>query len=930
MRIHLFVTSFVLTGIILLFPPLWAQGIPDSVQTDLLSLLDAPLLFTKRHSYTGLHIYDTYYKWPPGGGGIYLVENPWEPREQWRIRPIIDPTTPETLGEGVYNDPELSWDATKVVFTFKGEPQGSTAIYEIGIDGTGLRLISDPSCVLESYHGAHGGQHDVYPAYLADDRIVFLSTRPSGLVPCANTGVSIMHVMNNDGSDIHPISVNNVDEFDPVLLPDGRILFGRWEYIDKNALTIQSLWTIYPDGTQETALYANNMVFPEAILQARPIPGTELLVATFAKHNAPPRGTIALIDPRVGKNDPAAIKNLEYPDDPTRDTGDSCDPWPVTPEVFLFSGRPTGYSRNVIEIMDIHGHRRVLLEDPDICLRSPMLVKPRPRPPLLPAMANREKTTGTFFVQDIYRGLNAIPKGTITHLRVIEETSRVSPTLMGGSSYNQTFLISAALAWSPKIFHGIVPVNDDGSVFFEAPSGRALYFQALDAEGRLVHSMRTFVQAAPGVTRSCIGCHEPRISVPEFDRVRPTAFGQRPQQLQPERWGTGFIDYPSMVQPILDKHCVRCHGGPEGIEGGIDLSGGWTEHFNISYENLVNRSETQLVAYWIAGIDCMNATAFWSSQIFEPRTHGSGAAPLAEILVTGHDGRIPDLTRGERDLLMAWIDTNGIYHGTWNATTSGCAIAHWEETRAALIEAMKTANCMSCHGNEKEVTFFENDWINLRDPEFSRILRAPLRKGSEGFGLALCRDRKVTRDRQRIHLLRGGYGHAVRPVEEYPRYERVRPNLSGTPVTPFDSVDHPTYQAMLRIIQTAREKALANPRVDMTGATIIPGQCRMFIPPPVPEYAPTPWLLHNPDGSVRVTWRQTAQLIGLTAEVHRGSHPGFATSEATLLARTPLDHFVDVAPTTDEPFYALVITLNETKSRPAYAQGSYALLSSTR
>jgi hypothetical protein len=145
----------------------------------------------------------------------------------------------------------LSWDATKLLFCFKGEPTGSTSIYEIGVDGKGLRRITDPACACECYKGSHGGQHDVAPAYLADGRFVFLSTRPSGLVPCANSGVSILHVML---TMTHPISVNHVNEFDPIVSPDGRILFGRWEYVDKNALTIQSLWSVNPDGTQETAV----------------------------------------------------------------------------------------------------------------------------------------------------------------------------------------------------------------------------------------------------------------------------------------------------------------------------------------------------------------------------------------------------------------------------------------------------------------------------------------------------------------------------------------------------------------------------------------------------------------------------------------------------------------------------------------------------
>jgi mono/diheme cytochrome c family protein len=806
----------------------------DAATNQMVRLLDAPLLFVKRHSYSGIHIYDTYYKWPPGGGGIYVLENPLAPRSQWRIRPIIDPETPETLGVGVYSDPELSWDATRLLFCFKGQPEGSTNIYAIGVDGTGLRQLTDAAVSCDRYKGRCGGQHDVAPAYLPDGRIVFLSTRPSGLVPCNNTGVAIMHVMNADGSDIHPISANNVNEFDPAVLPDGRILYGRWEYIDKNALTIQSLWTSRPDGTEETALFANNMVFPEAILDARPMGDSRTIVGTFAKHNSTPRGSIALVDSQLGKNNPAAITNLDHPDNPTHDQGESCEPWPLSDNVLLYSGRPNGEPRNVICMRGRTGRGVTILSDADIDLHSPMLVKPRPCPPVLSDTVNRLTKTGRFFLKDIYRGLPGVKRGEVKWLRVIEETSRVSPSPGSPNPYNQTFLVSAALAFSVKNYLGVVPVDETGSAYFEVPAGRAVYLQALDDEGRLVQSMRSFVQAAPGTTRSCIGCHEHKSSSPANDGGLAAVLERPPSQLQPESWGRGHVDYASMVQPILDKHCVDCHGGEQGIAAGMDLSGGWTEHFNISYENLANRCETQLTAYWIAGIDCMNGTALWSSQIFPPRSHGSGAAPLADILVSGHNGYIPNLTRTERDLILAWIDTNGLYYGSWDYTKHGYTLMHWNPTKAALISEMDAAGCLKCHGNgqAKGILYFENDWINLREPRFSRLLRAPLPKGAGGFGLGLCRDRRVDARRQRIRLLWSGYAHAVQPVERFPRQSLVTALHDGEPLVTFNSPDAPHYQNMLAIIRQARDQALAAPRVDMPGAKIIAGQSRQFIPSP--------------------------------------------------------------------------------------------------
>lgn len=888
-------------------------GGDTSSEARLLGLLDAPLVFVKRHSYTGIHIYDTYYKWPPGGGGIYVLENPSAARSRWKIRPVIDPTTLQTLGEGVYTHPELSWDAKRLLFCFKPTPQGSTSIYEIGVDGHGLRRVTNPEPLCGCHKGSGGGLHDIAPAYLPDGRIAFLSTRPSGLVPCANSGVSILHVMNGDGSDIHSISVNNVHEFDPAVLPDGRLLFGRWEYVDKNALTIQSLWTMNPDGTQETALYANNMVFPEALLDARPVPGTRLIVATLAKHNSTPRGSIGLLDPLKGKNDPAALVNLEHPDDPTYDRGDSCEPWPVTPDVFLFSGRPKGEKRNRLEIIDRGGHRVTLLADAEICLHSPMLVKPRPRPPALADSVDRTARTGRFFLQDVYRGLTGVKRGEVKWLRVIEETSRVSATPGGKQPYNQTFLVSAALAFSVKNYLGVVPVADDGSAYFEVPSGRAVYFQALDGDGRLVHSMRTFVKAAPGTTRSCIGCHEYKYAATNSAAAFPSLLGREPSRLQDESWGSGYVDFPSMVQPVLDRHCVRCHGGKEGIAARMDLTGGWTEHFSISYENLANRCETQLVAYWIAGIDCMNGTALWSSKLFAPRSHGSGAAPLGQLLASGHGGRIPQLTRRERDLLMAWIDSNGLYHGTWDYTQHGCAIASWKETQQAVLDAMQKAGCRQCHAT------VENDWVNLDRPELSRVLRAPMARSADGLGLALCRPRKVDPKRPRVRLLWNGYAHAVQAPEKFPSEPFAKPNDEGLPVVSLASTADVNYRALLAAVREGRRKALAAPRADMPGADVLAGECRQFLPPQLPKMAPALAVAVDADGSVHLAWERSARTIGLTAELHRSSKESFVPGPASLLAESSRSEFIDQTAPAGRQHYALVYVSGNERSRPSRA-----------
>jgi hypothetical protein len=187
-----------------------------------------------------------------------------------------------------------------------------------------------------------------------------------------------------------------------------------------------------------------------------------------------------------------------------------------------------------------------------------------------------------------------------------------------------------------------------------------------------------------------------------------------------------------------------------------------------------------------------------------------------------------------------------------------------------------------------------------------------------GLGLGLCRDRKVDPRRQRIYMLRNGYAHAVQPVEAFAPQPIVPPDLSGPPVVSIASAIDPNYRAMLAIIEDAREKALATPRVDMPGAQVTAGECRLFNPPPLPEVAPPLEAAMDDDGLVHLRWEGSARTIGLEAEVHRAGRENFQPTEKTRLTRTALFQFTDRSASTGKQVYALVSVSGQKRSRPTY------------
>jgi hypothetical protein len=280
---------------------------------------------------------------------------------------------------------------------------------------------------------------------------------------------------------------------------------------------------------------------------------------------------------------------------------------------------------------------------------------------------------------------------------------------------------------------------------------------------------------------------------------------------------------------------------------------------------------------------------------------------LADLLLSGHEGRIPGIQRSEVELILAWMDTNSNYYGTWDYTPHATAGALLQ-AGPQLADVMVRAGCTKCHAQGH----IGNDWINLQRPEWSRILRAPMAKSKDGPGLAMCRNRPA----------RTGYPlvtQRVQPPDGVVASKQPNWDDSGDERVSLPATDDPFYLEMLRIIRATRTEVLARPRIDMPRAEIVGGQCRMQVPPELPLAAP-PLAAHVTSGAiVELTWHRTAETIGLQYELHRGTSAGFVPSPSTYLGMTTAGRFIDAEAPAGDVSYALIVTSDGRKGQPASA-----------
>jgi hypothetical protein len=746
----------------------------------------ARLLFVKRKPfYSEQPFMDAHHCYNRPGGGVYDLS---PVRPDGKVTAVAD-----SLGSGIYRDLCLHWNADRLLFSFgngsdrvrhttgnaleKPDGKGDYDLYEVAVDGTRLRQLTS------------GPKNDCEPAYLPGGQICFTSDRSEHYVMCgSDIHVANLFVMNGDGSGIRQLSHNVFNEFNPAVLPDGRVLYTRWEYNERSVTSLHKLFTIRPDGSHPTPFYGNATIRPNVTQYARPVPSSHKVTALFTAHHGQTHGPIGLIDPFRGLDGAAPITRLtpgvpvsgEKVDD--SDHGWFSDPVPLSETTYLCSFTPTVLpwleKSWALYVGDWHGNLALVYRDPHISCAEPVPVVRRRAPDRVAPVA-AETGEATLLVLDLTRGLPGVSRDEVRALRILEDMPRK------GVCEGGVIVTAGTSIYTAKRILGTVPVEPDGSVYFTVPADRNLYFQVVDARQREVQRMRSVVCLKPGESRTCVGCHEsPRTAPPN---LLVQAVRRRPSRPTPPPWGTRPVSFLRDVQPVLNDKCASCHTHGRATNRVI-LTDDLTDQFTVGYEELLPYLSVANAMRWDHPDDVYARP---------PYTYGSKASRLTKLLEAGHHG--VSLTEDERLRLVNWIDANAVYYDRYESA--------YQYRRIFGDAVRKTAGdiyrrrCASCHGAEQ----LKNDgrggtwWLSLNrhDVTRSRALQAPLARAA------------------------GGWGRCDGPV--------------------FASTDDPDYQALRQALTGVRDALAQRPREDLLSLRPGEGERRHVVPPvPIPSASDSP------------------------------------------------------------------------------------------
>ena len=649
----------------------------------------------------------------PDESGLYKLNT-----KSGEIKVLVD-------GEGGgLRDTEVHYDGRTILFSYRQVGTDYYNLYEIKIDGSGLRRITE------------GSFDDFEATYLPNDDIIFVSTRSKRWVGCWMTQVGTLFRLDRRTHKISPLSFNLEHDNTPAILPDGRILYTRWEYVDRSQVGYHQLWAMNPDGTDVLAFYGNQEHYP-LLIDAKPIPGGDeiLLIDSPGHGRSDHRGYVCAISAKYGPDDKRGYHRIT--NKPAFN-----DPRPIDNNYFIVASQKRIMLGNrdgeLIPVLAYRGKANI---------HEPVAMMKRSRERIVADRTDDNRSTGEIVLADIYKGRNMenIQPGQIKKLLILEVLPK-PVNFSGGmdlTSWLGTFLLERVL--------GTVPVEEDGSAYFEVPVGRPVLFVALDANDVSVKRMQSFTNVQPGEVLGCVGCHEHRTLTPTLKQSNTLAAVRRPpSKIKPFKGLPDVVDFRRHIQPILDEHCVKCHSYSN-PKGKVVLSDDLGVTWSISYYTLLATGQVA---------DGRNG---YGNQ--KPRTIGSSASELMQKIDSSHYEVA--LTKNQWRTVWMWLESGAPYAGTYAALRNLQDQIREGSVMSVFRSNVLNTQCRQCHGLNKEVNplpfvmseqerrdlrkklniapyervvregdkrFSPHILLNMSRPEKSPLLLGPLAKDDGGWG----------------------------------------------------------------------------------------------------------------------------------------------------------------------------------------------------
>lgn len=620
-------------------------------------------------------------------------------------------------GEGMVRDPEISFDAKKLLFAMRptkkhfdstyskltsGIPEMNYQIYEMDLESKAIRPLTSTETYGSSFE----------PCYLPNGDIMFSSSRIVQHITCGWGDHSNLFIMNKDGKYARRVGFDQTNTAFPVLLNDGRVVFTRRDYNDRGQSSAHALFVMNSDGTNQTEFYGNQTGLPNSFHHARPIPNSHKIITIIGGYHTTQGAKLALIDTKLGVEKDEGL--IEMPGYKKPLVGDGYDdnygkqgvqysnPYALNEKDYIVSIAERN-ARNVhygLYYLNDLGERELLASDPNVSCLQPILKAPRKKAPHRPTFVDYSKDDGIFYVQNVYYGEAAkgIKPGSVKKIRVIEmlfknSTIGTSKGVGPGGCWDTVIPSGHGLAtFDSKRILGDATVYPDGSAKFRCQARKPIYFQLLDENNRVVQTMRSWATLMPNENFSCVGCHENKDKAPLAGQNMTIALRKDAEQLKPFYGNPRAFSFINEVQPIFDKHCISCHS-QEGkarqlvltrepyLDDHIAKKRFYRSYFELTNARPENGHKPEEFGFYqgdpiwgkrVLGKrmpDEPNRYVSWYTRFelmkaYPPYRTGSIRSGLVKALEKGHQN--VKLSDEEMDKIRAWIDLNIPFAGEYD------------------------------------------------------------------------------------------------------------------------------------------------------------------------------------------------------------------------------------------------------------------------